>query len=378
MPKLDLTRALRIKGHGGELAALAGDGFSWRPSLAPLFRNDEAGIWVDPSDPEGCFTTSTGSTLAGPGDPVGRILDKSGNDKHPTQATAAARPIRGRHPEGGRRNKLIRTEEFDNAAWFKNEEATIAITTLTGPNGVLLWKYAAGMSSDFQRIWQNVVNRSGNHTFQFVVKAAEYAHFHVRSGLSGTNRSVAWNLTTGEITFAHSFYTNPFIEPLGDGHYLVGATMDIVANSSLFFQFQPTAQENNTISQFAGDGSSGGLVSSPQLEPGSVATPYQRVGNQHDVTEEGKRDVWYARAAATQFLRASLPDLGSDATIAYVRPNQAPVIHTGQTIGAGNFDIGPGADLDIDEFAALVIIDRALTAGETGFLTGYLNHKGGN
>lgn len=36
MPKLDLTRAARIKGQGGEILQLRGPGFSWaRPSAPP-------------------------------------------------------------------------------------------------------------------------------------------------------------------------------------------------------------------------------------------------------------------------------------------------------------------------------------------------------
>ena len=35
MPKLDLTRAVRIKGQGGEIARLRGPGFVWARPVAP-------------------------------------------------------------------------------------------------------------------------------------------------------------------------------------------------------------------------------------------------------------------------------------------------------------------------------------------------------
>ena len=61
----------------------------WLPS--ELFRHSEVGVWYDPSDSTTVFTDSAGTIPAVLEDPVGKILDKSGNGKHATQATAAAR-----------------------------------------------------------------------------------------------------------------------------------------------------------------------------------------------------------------------------------------------------------------------------------------------
>lgn len=47
---------------------------AWSP--AALFASGEAGAWYDIA-PEYCFTTSTGTTQAGVGDPVGLLLDRS-------------------------------------------------------------------------------------------------------------------------------------------------------------------------------------------------------------------------------------------------------------------------------------------------------------
>lgn len=62
---------------------------NWSPLL--LYTAGEEGPWYDPSDLSTVFTTAEGSTLAGVGDPVGRIEDKSGNGIHAT-ATLLARP----------------------------------------------------------------------------------------------------------------------------------------------------------------------------------------------------------------------------------------------------------------------------------------------
>ena len=59
-----------------------------------LFQNNEQGAWYDPSDLTTMFQDSAGTTpITADGQPVGLILDKSGNNNHASQATAAARPL---------------------------------------------------------------------------------------------------------------------------------------------------------------------------------------------------------------------------------------------------------------------------------------------
>ncbi len=59
-----------------------------------LFANGEQGAWYDPSDFSTMFQDSAGTTpVTATGQPVGRILDKSGRGNHATQPTAAARPV---------------------------------------------------------------------------------------------------------------------------------------------------------------------------------------------------------------------------------------------------------------------------------------------
>lgn len=59
-----------------------------------LFAAGEMGVWIDPADDTTVFQDAAATTPAGDGDPVGCILDKSGNDLHATQSTSTARPIR--------------------------------------------------------------------------------------------------------------------------------------------------------------------------------------------------------------------------------------------------------------------------------------------
>lgn len=63
-------------------------------AVANLFRNGEQGVWYDPSDFATMFQDAAGTTpVTAVGQPVGRILDKSGRGNHATQSTTTSRPI---------------------------------------------------------------------------------------------------------------------------------------------------------------------------------------------------------------------------------------------------------------------------------------------
>lgn len=64
----------------------------WNPDL--LFRDGVGGAWYDPSDINTLFQDAAGTIpVTADGDPVGLMLDKSGNGKHASQGVAARRPV---------------------------------------------------------------------------------------------------------------------------------------------------------------------------------------------------------------------------------------------------------------------------------------------
>ena len=59
------------------------------PFPRSLFASGEQGIWLDPSDFSTLFQDAAGTTpVTALGQPVGKILDKSGRGNHATQSTS--------------------------------------------------------------------------------------------------------------------------------------------------------------------------------------------------------------------------------------------------------------------------------------------------
>src|SRR3989304_1071500 len=80
----------RTRGH----TRLKNPFWSGAQFVAALFRDGEQGVWYDPSDLSTLFQDAAGTIpVTAAGQPVGRMMDKSGNGNHATQSTAASRPI---------------------------------------------------------------------------------------------------------------------------------------------------------------------------------------------------------------------------------------------------------------------------------------------
>ncbi len=61
--------------------------------IAAMFASGEQGAWYDPSDLSTMYQDAAGTIpVTAVGQPVGKILDKSGRGNHATQSTTASRP----------------------------------------------------------------------------------------------------------------------------------------------------------------------------------------------------------------------------------------------------------------------------------------------
>ncbi len=106
-----------------------GSGIPFDPSI--LFSNGERGAWYDPSDLTTLFQDAEGTIpVTADGDPVGLMLDKSGNGNHLVQPATASRPTY-------RTDGALHWLEFDGADdWLSCAEFYLAgsdkLTVISG------------------------------------------------------------------------------------------------------------------------------------------------------------------------------------------------------------------------------------------------------
>ena len=177
--------------------------------------------------------------------------------------------------EPQRTNIITFSEQLDNAAWDTTEDLTIIANATTSPDGnINAENVIPDATLAFHRVKQtNTASLSTPYTLSVYVKPNGYNFFLIRTN-AGTSNNVGFDLTNGTITFSAPGYSG-FISEVGNGWYRLGyvASYDITT-VEFGFRSQPTAQTDNTISQFTGDGTSGAFIWGAQLEQGSYATSY--------------------------------------------------------------------------------------------------------
>jgi hypothetical protein len=173
-----------------------------------------------------------------------------------------------------RTNLLLRSEEFDSAAWTKFN-ATVTRNSIRSPDGTFIAdKLVEGSTTS--RKWLNS-NISGlNRTFSIYAKAGErqYISFGT-SNNSGQWGVVQFNLATG--TYVNSASagnelrpTSPAIKSVGNGWYYLSAKL-MTGNNCVI---QVTNGGNPVFEGYAGDGTSGIYIWGAQLESGDHPTSY--------------------------------------------------------------------------------------------------------
>lgn len=134
-----------------------------------LFSSGEKGAWYDPSDLTSLFQDSAGTTaVTAVEQPVGKMLDKSGNGNHATQATSAARPIlRARY------NLFLYSEDLTQGSVTKS-----GITTTTG---TLMTVNSNGNAQYVRRDFSSLVSAKYSYMVTFQAGTSSRCTFGVYS-----------------------------------------------------------------------------------------------------------------------------------------------------------------------------------------------------
>lgn len=224
---------------------------------------------------------------------------------HASQSTPGSRAIYASVPKGGRRNLLTYSEQFDNAAWTKTN-ATVTANAAVAPDGTMTADKLVGSVSALANrnccVTQGATFTVGvDHTLTFHSAPAETPHVVIYVDNSGgLQLSVAVNLSTGVATaFNYSGVSAGQTDAITVGPIVNGyRKITLVFRNQGYGSLRIASSVSQPTSTGGfwwnadGNGTSGILIWGAQLETGSTATNYQRVGSIYDITEAGVQTLY--------------------------------------------------------------------------------------
>ena len=278
----------------GKLGALASSvARAWSPLSLWPDGIATPGMWISPrtltsqwADYTGTTPIATPGTVADSSNPVGLALDiRAGATVltdpglHMLQSTSPARPLLS-----ARVNLLTYSEDFSNAAWVKYRSST-TVNAATAPNGTTTADKiisAAGLAPVFVYSNSSVGVIGAIYSGSVSVKAAElgFAFICLNSRASSTTTGFCINLTTGAVTNA-GIYGTCDVTSEGDGWWRVDISNVVATTVAQYLEVSPLAVAGS-YGSYTGDGTSGVYVWGAQVNLGSTALPYQRIGAASD------------------------------------------------------------------------------------------------
>jgi hypothetical protein len=184
--------------------------------------------------------------------------------------------------EEQRTNLLVRSEEFNEAAWTKTR-ASITANAIVAPDGTLT---ADKLVEDTTASNTHFINRSvtvsgsTNYTLSVFTKAGERSLVFLRFGPNasiegGLGASAAFDLSAGVILGAQAGTAT--ISNVGNGFYrcsLTALTASGVTSTQPEIRLLPPGWAWGATSNYTGDGTSGIYIWGAQLEAGAFPTSY--------------------------------------------------------------------------------------------------------
>ena len=211
---------------------------------------------------------------------------------HAIQTTSVDRPVLARHPEGGIRNLLSYTQEFDDDYWYRHN-STVTANQIAAPDG----------TTTGYKVNENAATTPhyiGHAGFTFTLGEEYTQSVYAKAGtndivqLLGTFVSFgdqAWanfDLSDGTIG-SKGTATAAAIQSVGEGWYRCSITTTVTATSggSTGLTALVPLKTSSRVFSYEGNPSNHIYAWGAQLELGSTATQYQHVTDdlRYDITE---------------------------------------------------------------------------------------------
>lgn len=351
-----------------DLFATGASGFHWSAAqLAPVFADTAA------------------ATPALFGQSVARVNDQGPNGLDTVQASPALRPLLGRAPVAGRRNMLQHTENL-TASWWSNLGVTVAETD----GGAFALAAQAGGGEKALRSGPNIFPDDPEDALWSVdvqfVNWPLVGLLGVNGAMSSSNQAAAsFDLEAGEVAWSASG-TAATITPLPDAWYRItmqgGGTF---RSRWTLIMLDGAGATSSANQQWIAVGTETVRLRRPQFERAPSPTPYQRVGNALDVTEDGFPSPAFIRFdLSDDVLPTTIPTGGTFDVMIFGRKGSW-IERDVEIAAADSLNIGPtritgstpGTLLDaLGDIVGWVAVDRTLTQTEVTRLVQYHKARG--
>ncbi len=236
-----------------------------------------------------------------------------------------------------RRNLLTWTEQFDNAAWRKNQVSVSANTGATtdplGGNTADVLSETATTNFHFLDLATALSFAATQYTFTAYLKqgSSRYGGIHINDG---TARGCSIDLQTGTLGTPYGSATASR-EVLANGWYKLTVTATTSATAS--GQVAIYISNANSLASYAGNIANNIYVWGAQLELGSTATEYQRITDVN--TEVIQR---FPSATLYQDTAGTTPVTTPGQTVALALDKSKGLVLGSELVTNGDFSSGTG------------------------------------
>jgi hypothetical protein len=208
-------------------------------------------------------------------------LETAAANVMPIEYDPVSQQCLGIRPESAATNLLLRSEEFDNAAWNKTQSSVLPNTTIAPDGNLTADTFVPNAINAGKSLLRSVSSGSTSFVYSCHFKFAgyRYAYLYFQAGTVTQITEARFDLingtvTTNNVTGAAFTGLATSIVPIGNGWFRcsVSATGNNALNN-VWITCNPNLVTNSINAAFVGDGYSGVYIWGAQLEASTLGVP---------------------------------------------------------------------------------------------------------